>query len=120
MYRVVTFTRAFTVVTAQEGPGIRVIAHPGQDVEILCNPTKTSTMNMEGWLVNNVGPYRISSLRSGILTGYTAASDSNNLIVQNIIMNDSRNGSEYFCVIKEQESNPIFLYVAGECPYTAT
>ena len=44
-------------------------------------------------------PYRINALRVGILTGYSAALDSNNLIVENIMMNDVRNGSEYWCVI---------------------
>ena len=109
-------------VTAQEGPGI-VIAHPGQDVELLCNVTSTSQGT--GWLVNNMGPYRISAIRSGILTGYTATLDSSNLIVENIMMNDVRNGSEHRCVIIPaqgmvtaadiiHESDPTILYVAGE------
>ena len=109
---------------AQEGPGI-VIAHPGQDVELLCTVTVTSTSQTTGWLVNNEGPYRINSLRSGILTGHIATLDSSNLIVENITMNDSRNGSEYRCVIISAqgllafddivaESDPTFLYVAGE------
>ena len=32
----------FHTVTAQEGPGI-VIAHPGQDVELLCTVTVTDS-----------------------------------------------------------------------------
>ena len=111
-------------VTAQEGPGI-VIAHPGQDVELLCNVTVTSTSQATGWLVNKMGPYRISSLRSGILTGHTATLDNNSLIVENIMMNDFRNGSEYRCVVIPaqgmatfaditNESDPTILYVAGE------
>ena len=75
--------------------------------------------------MNNEGPYRISSLRSGILIGHTATLDSNNLIVENIMMNDARNDSEYQCVIVPaqgmvtfadiiDESDPIFLYVTGE------
>ena len=109
----------FTVATAQEGPGI-VIAHPGQDVELLCTVTECSTSQTTGWLVNNMGPYRISAIRSGILTGYTATLGSNNLIVENIMMNDVRNGSEYRCVIAKQgtiilyESYPTFLYIASE------
>ena len=81
-------------VAAQKGPGI-VIAHPGQDVELLCNVTESSTTLTEGWLVNSMGLYRINALRNGILTGYSASLDSNNLIVENITKNDSRNGSEY-------------------------
>ena len=118
-------------VAAQEGPSI-VIAHPGQDVELLCTVTVTLTSQATGWLVNNMGPLTISSLRNGILTGYTANLDSNNLIVENIMMNDSRNGSEYICVIIPaqglvtfvdiiDESDPTILYVAGEYQnYTAS
>ena len=118
----------FTVATAQEGPGI-VIAHPGQDVELLCTVTESSTSQTTGWLVNNLGPYRISVIRSGILTGYTATLDSNNLIVENTVMNDNRNDSEYRCVIIPAqgtvtqadiiaESDPTILYVAGEYHYS--
>ena len=115
-------------VAAQEGPG-KVIAHPGQDVELLCTVTVTdSTSQASGWAVNN-GLHRINTIRSGILTGYTATVDNNNLIVENIMMNDSRNGSEYRCVIIPaqgivttddiiDESDPTFLYVAGEYQYS--
>ena len=109
----------YTVTAAQEGPGI-VIAHPSQDVELLCTVTESSGSQTTGWLVNNEGPYRISAIRSGILTGHTAILDSTNLIVENIMMNDVRNDSEYRCVIIEarlfiiEESDPIFLYVTGE------
>ena len=109
-------------VAAQKDPGI-VIAHPGQDVELLCNVTESSTTLTEGWLENSMGLYRINALRNGILTGYSA--NDNNLIVENIMMNDSRNGSEYRCVIVPSqglltfddiidESDPTILYVAGE------
>ena len=76
-----------------------------------------------------MGPYRINAIRSGILTGYNATLDNSNLIVENIMMNDSRNGSEYLCVvIPEQgmvtfadimdESDLTTLYVAGEYQYS--
>ena len=58
----------------------------------------TSTSQTTGWLVNNE-PYRINSLCNGILTGYSATLGGGNLIVENIMMNDVRNGSEYICVI---------------------
>ena len=118
----------YITVTAQEGPGI-VIAHPGQDVELLCTVTVTdSTSQTTGWLVNSE-PYRINAIRNGILPGYTATSDSSNLIVENIMMNDGRNGSEYKCVIIPargmvtlpdiiDESDPTILYVAGEYQYS--
>ena len=114
----------YTVTAAQEGPGI-VIAHPGQDVELLCTVTVTdSTSQTTGWLVNNEVLYSISAIRSGIMIGHSATLDNNILIVENIMMNDDRNGSEYRCVIMYaigmatfadiiEESDPIFLYVAG-------
>ena len=119
MYNLCKFT-----VAAQEGPGI-VIAHPGQDVELLCTVTVTSGNQVAAWLVNNMGPYRINPLRSGILAGYTTTLGNNNLIVENIMMNDDRNGSDYSCVIVPvqdmislpdiiDESDPTILYVAGE------
>ena len=115
----------YYVVAAQEGPDI-VIAHPGQDVEILCTVTVTSDTQAAAWLINNnIGPYRINAIRGGILAGYTATLGSNNLIVENIIRNDDRNGSEYRCVIVPalgpltladimEESDPTILYVVGE------
>ena len=109
----------YTVTAAQEGPGI-VIAHTGQDVELLCTVTENSGSLTTGWLVNNEGPYRINAIRNGILTGHTATLDSTNLIVENIMMYDVRNASEYRCVIMAtfaniiEESDPIFLYVTGE------
>ena len=80
--------------------------------------------NRAAWVVNNI-PYRRSALRNGILTGYTTTLDSNNLIVENIMMNDDRNGSDYRCAVVPaqgmitlddiiDESDPTILYVAGE------
>ena len=82
--------------------------------------------NKPGWLVNHMGPYGVNALRNDILTGYSAAMDNNNLIVENIMMNDVRNGSDYRCVIISQntsilhilrQSDPTLLYVAGEYQY---
>ena len=113
-------------VTAQEGPGI-VIAHPGQDVELLCNVTEDLTTLTEGWLINNMGPYGINALYHGRLIGHNGSLDGGNLIVEHIMMNDSRSGSEYICVIVPADlddiitiadiiyrSEPTFLYVSGE------
>ena len=87
----------------------------------------TSKNQAVAWLVNSAGPYGKSALRSGILAGYNTTLGSDNLIVENIMMNDSRNDTEYRCVITvsmEQdmiitvtivrESDPTILYVAGE------
>ena len=112
-------------VAAQEGPGI-VIAHPGQDVELLCTVIVIDSGSQgAAWLINYRGPFRINSIRGGILPGYTASLGSHNLIVQNIMMDDGRNGSEYRCLIVPaqgritladimEESDPTILYVAGE------
>ena len=66
-----------------------------------------------------MGPYTVMSLQNGIRDGYSRS--GNNLIVENIMMNDDRNNTEYRCVITTQdttavlrESDPAFLYVAGE------
>ena len=106
-------------VTAQEGPGI-VIAHPGQDVELLCNVTSSGSQEA-AWIINHVGPYTVQQLHNGILTGYR--SNGNNLIIENIVMNDIRNSTEYRCVtVPNSMNNPTqgltILYVAGEYQYT--
>ena len=75
-----------------------------------------------------MGPYRRNAIRGGILTGYSTTLYNSNLIVENIMMNDDRNGSEYSCVIIPaqgmvtltdiiHESNATILYVAGEYWY---
>ena len=110
-------------VTAQEGPGT-VIAHPGQDVELLCNiaPSNSSTQRI-AWVINGMKPYNTTLLRNGILDGYNGTFGSNNLIVEDIIMNDARNDSEFTCVVVSRDdkttivgrSDPTILYIAGEC-----
>ena len=118
----------YIVTAAQEGPGI-VIGHTGQDVELLCNVTESSTSLTTGWLVNNEGPFKINAIRSGLLTGHSATVDSSNLIVENIMMYDVRNGSVYSCVVIPargratfadivDESVPTILYVTGEYVHT--
>ena len=75
--------------------------------------------------MNNGAPYRLNALRGGRLAGHTATLGSHNLIVENIMMNDDRNGSDYRCVVVPaqgtptladviEESDPTILYVAGE------
>jgi len=110
-------------VTAQKGPG-RHIVHPGQDVELLCtfNDLVLSNDTLEAkWDINHV-LYGVNALRGGQVTGYSA--NRGNLIVENIMMNDGRNGTEYRCVLFNfinnnmremlDYSDLIILYVAGE------
>ena len=89
--------------------------------------TETSE-NQAAWLVNDVGPYRLNALLNGVVPGYSVPLSSNNLIVENIMMNDVRNDSNYQCVIIPtqgmvtladtiDESDPTILYVAGEYWY---
>ena len=95
-----------------------VNVHSGQDVELSCTVTPEGNRSV-AWMINNNGPYKIQQLHNGIVTGYST--NENNLIIENIMMNDDRDGTEYRCVILEQgtttildESNPIFLFVTGE------
>ena len=112
----------YLTVAAQEarGPGI-VIAHPGEDVELLCTlGIPLIAQYTTAWIINHIS-YGVQSLINGILDGYSADVNNNNLIVQNIVMNDVRNDTEYQCVIVISgtrtilnSSDPTFLYVAGK------
>ena len=94
-----------------------VIAHPGQEVELICNLSQTMDI---GWTIDHSVSYGVSSLHNGIMDGYSADIQTNSLIILNITMNDSRNGTEYQCGITDggpvlqQESDVITLYVTGE------
>ena len=67
-----------------------------------------------------MGPYGKNSLINGIVSGYTASLYGNsNLIVKDIVMNDARNNSDYYCVRARgthilNESYLTVLYVAGK------
>ena len=65
----------------------------------------------------------MNSLVNGIASGYSATLYGNNLIVKDIVMNDARNESCYYCVRARgthilNESDPTFLYVAGKYAYS--
>ena len=67
--------------------------------------------------------YEINDLRNDRVSGYSANIENNNLLIQNIMMNDNRNGTEYRCVVvndmgtRLNQSDPIILYFAGEYQY---
>ena len=110
----------YAVITQEaKGPGTVIVQPAGQDVELLCSVTIPGTVQAGvTWIINSV-QYGVSSLANGILDGYSADITSSNLIVKNIVMNDNRNNTEYRCVIIMSDgivndSDPIFLYVAGE------
>ena len=69
------------------------------------------------WIVNGLS-YTLSDLFTGQLVGHN--SSGINIIVEDIMMNDDRNGSVYICIIPQApptpdiESDPTTLYVAGE------
>ena len=117
MFKCVNF---YLTVAAQESPGI-VIAHPGQDVELLCTLGLPSTnQHAPTWIIGHRF-YGVQALIGGILDGYIADNNNNNLIVENIMMNDNRNNTEYQCVIVlsgtmtiVNSSDPTILYVAGK------
>ena len=76
------------------------------------------------WLIDNGEIHTVQQLHNGILTGYS--SNGNNLIIENIIVNDDRNDTEYICVTVLgavsnptlndifDESDPTILYIVGE------
>jgi len=75
------------------------------------------------WEINH-RLYGINALLNGQVPGYSVENDNTaNIIVENIMMNDDRNGTEYRCVLfnitgtRLDESDRIFLYVAGEYQY---
>ena len=88
----------------------------------------TSGDQSAAWLINGKGPHAINAIRDGNVTGYTAAlGSSNNLIVENIMMNDSRNNSKLQCVIIKlldktinRQNDLSILNVAGEWYYVHT
>ena len=90
-----------------------VIAHPGQDAELICSLGQT-LVNTK-WLINDMGPYGASSLYNGLLDGYSSNSHTNSIIILNITMNDNRNGTNYRCKINGLSSKEkIILYVTSK------
>ena len=103
--------------TTQEGPGT-IIVHPGQNIELLCNVTGDGVPR---WVVNGGGRYTPNQLFMGVLAGHNISLGGRNIIVEDIIINDSRNGSIYICFMPQAlgtpdiVSDPTILLVAGKC-----
>ena len=103
------------LVSAQGDPGV-VIAYPGQDVEIPCSINITDG-TFTSWMVNGA-LYTLAQIFNGELAGHNIS--GRNIVVENIITNDVRNGTEYRCIVLQIPptpdiiSEPIFLYIAGE------
>ena len=83
----------------------------------MCTVTLTSGNPTASWMINDMKPYGLATLHEGKLAGYS--SNGSNLIIENVVMNDSRNGSSYNCVITNRivilrQSYSTILYVDGE------
>ena len=90
----------------------------------MCTATPSGSQTA-AWIINHV-LHTVKGLHNGILTGYN--SNGNNLIIENIMMNDVRNDTEYSCgtvpstvsnptitdIVDESRSDATTLYVAGE------
>ena len=110
----------FTVI-AEETSSV-IITRPGQNAELLCTVTPSESQTA-AWIINHE-VHTVQYLHNGILTGYS--SNGSNLIIENIMMNDNRNDTEYICGIVPStggnptmtdivnKSDPTILYVAGE------
>ena len=113
----------YFIVVAQQGSST-VIAHPGQDVELLCDVTPSGNGSV-AWMINNKGPHGLSAIRNDIVPGYTNKLLTTSLIIESIMMDDDRNDTEHQCVIGISDAETMtlqpvesgivtILYVAGE------
>ena len=108
----------YLTVAAQEATDpIIVIGHPGEDVELSCTLTVTQGFAVQ-WRIGH-RYYGINALLNGLVDGYSAIVDNAKMIVQNIMINDSRNGSEYWCAIWNgtdilNRGESTFLYIASK------
>ena len=91
-------------------------------MELECTVTPSGS-EIAVWIINHMF-YTAQQLRHDILTGYST--NGNNLTIENIMMNDGRNDTEYQCGTISSTANqpteanivdkshPILLYIAGE------
>ena len=74
--------------------------------------TEASTI----WQINGSPVVSLSDLSNGTVAGHSVS--GRNIVIEDIMMNDVRNGSQYQCVSLAPPitaGNLITLYVAGEC-----
>ena len=90
------------------------IALPGQNVTLICDITGVGGTS---WRINNM-LHTLNELLIGTVAGHSVS--GRNIVVEDIMMNDVRNGSQYQCVVIQDPPNPniegnmTILYVAGE------
>ena len=116
-------------VAAQEDedPTILIVHPDGQNVELKYDLRQPSGNEVAAWTLGQNQPLGVSALANGLVIGYSANIFNNNLIIKNIMMNDSRNETWYQCVIGIWQAdedtmtlqpiewgNITILYVAGE------
>ena len=68
-------------------------------------------------MIDHAGPHGVNALLNGLVPGYSGGLGTADLIIENIMMNDHRNDTEYRCVIMQNttiKGAPIYLIVAGE------
>ena len=93
-----------------------VISIPGQDVELMCDVGTGPTVL---WRINeSSSTHPLNDLFNGAVAGHSAS--GSNIVIQNIMMNDVRNGSQYRCEVSQLPPDPniignvTIMYVAGE------
>ena len=114
------FTYSFYFAVAAQGPGI-VIVRPGRDVKLLCTlGSPSNNQYATAWIIGHRF-YGVKALSGGILDGYSVDNNDDNLLVENIVINDRRNGTVYRCVFVVSGTEAIvnvapttFLFVTGK------
>ena len=93
-----------------------VISIPGQDVELMCDVGTGPTVL---WRINESSSvHTLNDLFNGAVAGHGVR--GSNIVIQNIMMNDVRNGSQYRCEVSQLPPDPniignvTIMYVAGE------
>ena len=109
------FFLTVNIIAAQAGPGL-VIVLPGENVELLCNIAG----GVPVWMIDGGTGFSPNQLFMGDLPGHNISLDGRNIIVEDIVINDSRNGSNYTCFVPQGlgtpdiQSDPTTLLVAGK------
>ena len=92
------------------------IALPGYNVELPCDVDGQEESTV--WQINGTS-HLLNDLFAGAVAGHSLS--GRNIVVEDIMMNDVRNGNQYRCVVLQTPPTPNImgsltaLYVAGEC-----